>query len=190
MTRTLTPGGASVPASRPRITAALRSARAFDAALQSVIGQIDNVSRSYIVTNHPDDRLRNLFRWWTDVDIAIANCDRHWLVRGLSCTAAYALIWATTGQRNYVRGCKAIAAERQRQRELLAAGKIKEDLASPAIPAPAKFRVLFEECGEVAHAIDQVKNHGLAAGNIHTELIQVAAVSVAWLESLEGETDH
>lgn len=188
---------------KPRITAALRSARAFDAALARVLDgpRIKQQERAYILNGPGDGGLPLICHRLSEIGSDFAQLDfvedptsreicRSNLQFDLANLAAFALIWATTGQRNYVRGCKAIAAERQRQRELLATGKIKEDVASPAMPAPAKFRVLFEECGEVAHAIDQVAHHGLAVGNVHTELIQVAAVCVAWLESLEGETDH
>lgn len=84
-----------------------------------------------------------------------------------------------------------IAAERQRQRELFRAGQITLDMASPAPDANRKLRVLVEEVGEVAEALDVLeampKNRN-ARRLLHAELTQVAAVSVAWLESLE--TNH
>lgn len=188
-------GGASVPASRS-LTAPLRAACAFDAALALVLDQkrMDRECRTLILRGTPDERLFGLCARLNSLggDVEnIVSCetaeDRELPEQNLRFTlanlAAYALIWATTGQMNFVRGCKAIAAERQRQGHLLVLGDIKEDVASPTTDPRAKFRVLFEECGEVAHAIDQVLHHGLAASNIHTELTQVAAVCVAWLES-------
>ena len=86
----------------------------------------------------------------------------------------------------------AIARERVRQRELLLAGNITFDVASPIPDDNRKLRVLVEEVGEVAEAMDRLeqnapnkRQHRIARANIREELIQVAAVAVAWLESLE-----
>lgn len=181
------------------LTAPLRAARAFDQALALVLdrNRMDHQCRALLVHGCDDERLIGLSARlsaiggdvssliWVDTAEERDQC-RNNLRFNLANLAAYALIWATAGQRNYVRGCRRIQQERERQKELLAAGKIIDDVASPATTGLARFRVLLEEVGEVAHAIDQVKHHGLAAGNIGTELIQVAAVCVAWLESLEG----
>jgi len=51
------------------------------------------------------------------------------------------------------------------------------DCSSPAVPTIVKVAVLSEECGEVARAV-------LDRTDPRNELIQVAAVCVAWLESL------
>lgn len=73
----------------------------------------------------------------------------------------------------------AILRERHRQETLRLAGKFDQTCASPAMESAAKLSVLLEEVGEVAHAINE--NDSLA---LRTELVQVAAVAVAWLESL------
>lgn len=78
----------------------------------------------------------------------------------------------------------AISAERARQ-EILWAGPHAHghgSCASPGVPVLVKVAVLGEEFGEVARAVLD----GDAAG-LRTELAQVAAVCVAWLESLEAE---
>lgn len=84
----------------------------------------------------------------------------------------------------------AIAAERVRQRELFAAGRITFDAASPIPDDNRKLRVLVEEVGEVAQELDNLEatNHSkkLVRANLRAELVQVAAVAVAWLESMEG----
>jgi hypothetical protein len=54
------------------------------------------------------------------------------------------------------------------------------DCSSDAVPDPVKAAVLAEECGEVARAV--LDRNG--PGGLRTELIQVAAVAVAWLEGL------
>lgn len=185
---------------RRLITGKLRATRALDAALTFVLDRerMDRQERRLIIRGTPDQRLRGLIYNLSPVSADVDACTNpvnadaleeitnnlRWQLGEL---AAYALIWATAGHRNYVRGVQAIVDERQRQRELLAAGRIVDDCASPATDPGAKFRVLFEECGEVAHAIDQVQHHGLAATNIATELTQVAAVCVAWLESLQPQ---
>jgi hypothetical protein len=57
------------------------------------------------------------------------------------------------------------------------------DCSSPDVPEPVKAAVLAEECGEVARAVlDRNPD------NLRTELIQVAAVAVAWLEGLGKES--
>lgn len=75
----------------------------------------------------------------------------------------------------------AVRAERDRQRSLW--DRPHEwghgDCSSADVPDPIKFAVLAEETGEVARALleqnpDQLK----------TELVQVAAVAVAWLEAI------
>jgi hypothetical protein len=53
------------------------------------------------------------------------------------------------------------------------------DCSSPNVATSTKAIVLAEECGEVARAVLDRDDAAL-----RTELVQVAAVCVAWLESL------
>lgn len=53
------------------------------------------------------------------------------------------------------------------------------DCASDGVPPIVKAAVLTEECGEVARAVLDKNDDQL-----RDELIQVAAVAVAWLEAL------
>ena len=75
---------------------------------------------------------------------------------------------------------KAIDAERQRQAEKW--NREHDwgygDCSSSDVPAPVKAAVLAEECGEVARAALD------GTADLRDELVQVAAVAVAWLESL------
>lgn len=80
-----------------------------------------------------------------------------------------------------------IAAERDRQRQLFHAGKITFDCASPLPDPNRKLRVLTEEVGEVAQELDRLEHCKDRRGDLETELIQVAAVATAWLESLNGK---
>jgi hypothetical protein len=82
-----------------------------------------------------------------------------------------------------------ISDERLRQRKLFADGKISFMVSSPVVCVTRKRRVLIEEIGEVAEAIDQVEQHPKSKFHLDhliTELVQVATVAVAWLESFEA----
>lgn len=73
--------------------------------------------------------------------------------------------------------CEAVASERDRQERLRIAGKFKQTCADSEMDAGIKLAVLIEEVGEVGRAM-------LGDGDLRAELIQVAAVAVAWAESL------
>ena len=80
-----------------------------------------------------------------------------------------------------------ISEERTRQRELFAQRIHLFRTDSPVVDWKRKLRVLTEEVGEVAEAIDRLERSpksSLLKKHFVTELIQVAAVLVAWLESL------
>lgn len=72
----------------------------------------------------------------------------------------------------------AIDSERARQEGLRASGKFT--CADPLTGNMCKLPVLLEEVGEVAKAINE-RNRA----EMKKELVQVAAVAVAWLEALE-----
>lgn len=55
----------------------------------------------------------------------------------------------------------------------------KGDCSSPLVADPVKVAVLAEECGEVARAVLDKDPDALRG-----ELVQIAAVCVAWLEGL------
>lgn len=73
----------------------------------------------------------------------------------------------------------AIQAERERQRAKWSTPHLwgVGDCSSPGVAEAVKVAVLTEECGEVSRA---VLDHDPDA--LRRELIQVAAVAVAWLE--------
>jgi hypothetical protein len=77
----------------------------------------------------------------------------------------------------------AVAAERERQEQ-------KHGLLTCAHGRPnaEKFLVLSEEFGEVAEALQRPGQFSTRVrAHLRTELIQLAAVSVAWAESLTEE---
>lgn len=53
------------------------------------------------------------------------------------------------------------------------------DCSSDRVDQTVKCAVLAEECGEVSRAVLEIDT-----AQLRTELVQVAAVAVAWLESL------
>lgn len=87
-----------------------------------------------------------------------------------------------------------IATERDRQRRLFHTGKITFDCASTLPDPNRKLRVLTEEIGEVAQELDRLealrdrRGERFVLEDLETELVQVAAVAVAWLESLQAKT--
>ena len=81
-----------------------------------------------------------------------------------------------------------ISAERWRQDELKAMGKFKKTCADD-MGNGARLAVLTEEVGEVARAVlekglEGEEAHDKTGTDIQKELVQVAAVCLAWLESL------
>jgi len=73
--------------------------------------------------------------------------------------------------------------ERERRRQQTKWGKPHAwgvgDCSSLGVMPSTKSMVLSEECGEVSRAVLDGDDD-----NLKTELIQVAAVAVAWLESM------
>lgn len=85
---------------------------------------------------------------------------------------------------------EAIAAERARQERLRAEGKFTHTAASPddeAFSDGWRLAALVEEVGEAAEAaIERGGFIGKPKGkDLHAELIQVAAICVAWIEWIE-----
>lgn len=76
------------------------------------------------------------------------------------------------------RAIDAIVEERYRQNKLKADGKFAHTCADN-IPDEHRYIILAEEVGEVARAI-----HDGDRDNLREELVQVAAVCLAWLEAL------
>jgi hypothetical protein len=84
-----------------------------------------------------------------------------------------------------------VHAERDRQDELVANG-LPTDCTDSSVPDSEKLAVLAEEFGEVARAVNDwgqtpQSKGGAAADDAHLreELIQTAAVAVAWAEALD-----
>lgn len=72
--------------------------------------------------------------------------------------------------------------ERKRQEQLCDGGKFPWTCANRNVDNDKKLKILGEEYGEVCRALCEGD-----LKNLKEELIQVAAVAVAWVESLEQE---
>ena len=95
-----------------------------------------------------------------------------------------------------------INAERDRQDALFVEGHHLFSVASRIPDARRKLRVLVEEVGEVAQEIDQLESFNAIENKcrhwrkgvlvrelrLKSEIVQVSAVAVAWLESLQTAT--
>lgn len=90
---------------------------------------------------------------------------------------------------------QSIMYERDRQEQLKKEGKFEYTCADPvhSISNYRKATILGEEMGEVCNAVNEIDNclhrsDGLGCDQariaLRNELIQVAAVAVAWVESL------
>ena len=77
----------------------------------------------------------------------------------------------------------AVELERQRQDKLFENGKIPWNLTDVTIDDSIKLSVLMEEIGEVARELNET--NGVPHQSLYNELVQVAAVSVAWAESIQ-----
>lgn len=89
-----------------------------------------------------------------------------------------------------IRIFEAINRERARQETLKAAGKFKYTCVDSNMLSSEKYLVLAEEVGEVARAVLNLQkfasDYSADLGKVREELIQVAAVSVAWLEFIDS----
>jgi hypothetical protein len=75
-----------------------------------------------------------------------------------------------------------ILDERGRQEALVRDGELPFTCADPKVPELRKLPVLMEEVGEVAA---ELQGDATERERLYNELIQVAAVAVAWAESLK-----
>lgn len=191
LTRTQTKRTSRPKPTRPPLT----HRELFDVCVEKAAFVGEGQFRSFAALNNDDERLIELYRWTREIGnyaLLLAHCDKS--VRKLNednlrfCLRNlfwFTLIWIVWHRRTEKAALDSIFSERLRQRELFRDKRIPFDVANPLPDPRRKFRVLAEEVGEVAHAIDQIENHGMAAGNLRMELIQTAAVTEAWLESLE-----
>jgi len=88
------------------------------------------------------------------------------------------------------RALELVVSERERQEQCKADGRFQFTCADDGMSNAEKFTVLGEEIGEVAQEVLTQAGHRLARDTLGTrpalraELVQVAAVAVAWVEAL------
>jgi NTP pyrophosphatase (non-canonical NTP hydrolase) len=78
-----------------------------------------------------------------------------------------------------------IADERDRQEGKARAGEFAWTCSDPDVSHEQRLAVLVEEVGEVARAVLGASGAVSDGGNLRRELVEVAAVAVAWLEAME-----
>ena len=84
---------------------------------------------------------------------------------------------------------KLVARERLRQAELKQSGKFTHTCADDGLAPGQRLAILVEEVGEAARELCDAKPNSLETHRrLKTELVQVAAVAVAWVEFLERLT--
>lgn len=78
------------------------------------------------------------------------------------------------------------ARQEQKCEEKRQEGQLWRTCADPAMSDEEKLAVLTEEVGEVARELCEARAaRRPPAANLKTELVQVAAIAVAWIEALE-----
>jgi NTP pyrophosphatase (non-canonical NTP hydrolase) len=79
-----------------------------------------------------------------------------------------------------------VGNERYRQEQLKMEGRFRFTCSDLEMPEPEKLAVLMEEVGEAARALLEKLRlaNDVHGKDLKKELIQVAAVAVAWAESL------
>lgn len=91
----------------------------------------------------------------------------------------------------WTRALESVASERSRQEMLREEGRFQHTTASPHITNAEKLAILVEEVGEVAQQVltqpgEELSNDTQGAlEELRSELIQVAAVAVAWVEGID-----
>lgn len=96
----------------------------------------------------------------------------------------------TVDQTKFKFAMATVFKERQRQEDRKAEGRFQFTCADDGMSNAEKMTVLVEEIGEVAQEVLTQSERRLARDTVGTrealseELVQVAAVSIAWLESL------
>ena len=82
-----------------------------------------------------------------------------------------------------------VGAERERQVRLRDAGRFRYTLADAGMSDMERLAALMEEVGEAARAL--LERNGAVndkhGGELRKELVQIAAVCVAWVERIDAD---
>lgn len=83
---------------------------------------------------------------------------------------------------------EAVYHERGRQEDLKSQGKFPYTCADPELTHPERLTILGEEFGEVCHEVNEaIGDKPIDMAKLRKELVQVAAVCVAWVERLDKD---
>lgn len=82
-----------------------------------------------------------------------------------------------------------IIGERTRQEKLKATGKFPHSCADLSVSDSFRLSVLIEEVGEAAHDVNEMMsgNPRISREHLREEVVQVAAVAMAWLEAIDKQ---
>jgi hypothetical protein len=103
--------------------------------------------------------------------------------------AAFTLGWMESNGGKIGVLTEAVIYERARQEALFKAGDLPFTCASLTADDSRKFTVLLEECGEVADAVQALEEKPTDRSrlvHLQSELVQVFAVCLGWLEALRA----
>lgn len=167
----------------------------FDAAIKIPSPFLRIASRCVRSAKVEEDRLRYLGQLFGDLSREILYPHGRGTKEALQKMFALTIYWIAgiQGTNDFWPVIEATFAERQRQDKLQRdqPDKYPFALSSPIPDTRRKLRVIFEECGEVADALDKLERatrHEVrwARYDLGMELIQTAACCAAWLESFEA----
>ncbi|HMJ88768.1 MAG TPA: hypothetical protein VK530_03070 [Candidatus Acidoferrum sp.] len=82
-----------------------------------------------------------------------------------------------------------VVVERARQQQLFDAGKLPFRVCDRATTNSTRLAVAAEEFGEIAHAINEGTVTVQERAHLREEVIQLAAVCVAWAEALNPKQE-
>ena len=159
--------------------------------MMSVLFKIDarlNAShtRENIVQSSPDTFLAILISHLGFLPISMGNKTESTLLN----IAAICVGWLETLGGPIEQIAANIADERIRQRRLFLAKKHSYQMESASVSNDKKIRVLAKMIGKLAAVTSEVErrpNSAETADQLRRRITQVAAVTVAWLESLEAQ---
>jgi hypothetical protein len=174
----------------------------FDVVMHHANARIPHAQNLYALAPDINDRFMTLYRIGGCIEancraVSVARLEarlfhQEQLKESLETLLAFVVVWLRHEAEDDEEVVDAIWQERQRQRllRLKSPTKYPFDMDHPLPDVRRKFRVDAEEIGEVAEAIDKLecaspRQRYRRQAHLETELIQVGAVTEAWLESYE-----
>ena len=152
---------------------------------RNVFGQIDAQLRLTNVRAAARDFTMDVRLAWLSGHVGcVANSTAH--AQNLLRVAAVTVAWLEAMELPAALVHTSLAEEHLRQRQLFADRNISCAPDAPALDDWRKLRVLVKGLGRVAQAVDELESGPVSAvvrNRLMTELVQVAAVAIVWLET-------